>query len=412
MYKSEFLNEISSRGFIYQASDIKELDILLNKKSITAYIGFDITSDSLHIGSLVQLMLLHWLDFYGHKTIALMGGGTTLIGDPSGKDETRKILNSKDIEKNISKIKKTFKKYIDLNKNGKLINNYKWLSKINYINFLRDVGSKITINKMLTFESVKNRLDREQPLSFLEFNYMLLQAYDYYHLNKEYGCELQLGGSDQWGNILSGIDLIRRLNNEKTFAITSPLITNNDGSKMGKTADGAIWLDERKLSNYNFYQFWRNIDDSNVEKFLNLFTKLPIKEIQKLSNLKGKEINESKKILAFEVTKIARGFKQAKEASEITENIFKNKSTDDRISSYKVSDKLINNSSFTILDAIEKLKLVKSRSETKRLIKSNGIKVNEKNYNENDFSLSNYKVKGEIKINVGKKKVGFIKITK
>tara|TARA_B100000965_G_scaffold405522_1_gene439923 strand:- start:464 stop:1702 length:1239 start_codon:yes stop_codon:yes gene_type:complete len=412
MYKSEFLNEISSRGFIYQASDIKELDILLNKKSITAYIGFDITSDSLHIGSLVQLMLLHWLDFYGHKTIALMGGGTTLIGDPSGKDETRKILNLKDIEKNISKIKKTFKKYIDLNKNGKLINNYKWLSKINYINFLRDVGSKITINKMLTFESVKNRLDREQPLSFLEFNYMLLQAYDYYHLNKEYGCELQLGGSDQWGNILSGIDLIRRLNNEKTFAITSPLITNNDGSKMGKTADGAIWLDERKLSNYNFYQFWRNIDDSNVEKFLNLFTKLPIKEIQKLSNLKGKEINESKKILAFEVTKIARGFKQAKEASEITENIFKNKSTDDRISSYKVSDKLINNSSFTILDAIEKLKLVKSRSETKRLIKSNGIKVNEKNYNENDFSLSNYKVKGEIKINVGKKKVGFIKITK
>ena len=412
MYKSEFLNEISSRGFIYQASDIKELDILLNKKSITAYIGFDITSDSLHIGSLVQLMLLHWLDFYGHKTIALMGGGTTLIGDPSGKDETRKILNSKDIEKNISKIKKTFKKYIDLNKNGKLINNYKWLSKINYINFLRDVGSKITINKMLTFESVKNRLDREQPLSFLEFNYMLLQAYDYYHLNKEYECELQLGGSDQWGNILSGIDLIRRLNNKKTFAITSPLITNNDGSKMGKTANGAIWLDERKLSNYNFYQFWRNIDDSNVEKFLNLFTKLPINEIKKLSRLKGKEINESKKILAFEVTKIARGFKQAKEANEITENIFKNKSTDDRISSYKVSDKLINDSSFTILDAIEKLKLVKSRSETKRLIKSNGIKVNEKNYSENDFSLSNYKVKGEIKINVGKKKVGFIKITK
>ena len=412
MLKSEFLNEINSRGFIYQSSEINELDELIVKKNITGYIGFDITNDSLHIGSLVQLMLLHWLDFYGHKTIALMGGGTTLIGDPSGKDETRKILNSKDIEKNISKIKKTFKKYIDLNKNGKLINNYKWLSKINYINFLRDVGSKITINKMLTFESVKNRLDREQPLSFLEFNYMLLQAYDYYHLNKEYECELQLGGSDQWGNILSGIDLIRRLNNKKTFAITSPLITNNDGSKMGKTADGAIWLDERKLSNYNFYQFWRNIDDSNVEKFLKLFTKLPINEIKKLSRLKGKDINESKKILAFEVTKIARGFKQAKEASEITENIFKNKSTDDRISSYKVSDKLINDSSFTILDAIEKLKLVKSRSETKRLIKSNGIKVNEKNYNENDFSLSNYKVKDEIKINVGKKKVGFIKITK
>ena len=246
-YKSDFLNEINSRGFIYQTSDVNDLDDILSKKKITAYIGFDITNDSLHIGSLVQLMLLHWLDHYGHKTIALMGGGTTLVGDPSGKDETRKILQKKDIEKNINKIESTFNKFIDLKSRGKLINNYEWLSNLNYINFLRDIGSKITINKMLTFDSVKNRLDREQPLSFLEFNYMLLQAYDFFHLNKEHECELQLGGSDQWGNIIAGIELIRRLNNKKAFAITSPLITNNDGSKMGKTADGAIWLDEKKI---------------------------------------------------------------------------------------------------------------------------------------------------------------------
>ena len=256
----------------------------MNQKNITAYIGFDITSDSLHIGSLVQLMILHWLDCYGHKTIALMGGGTTLIGDPSGKDESRKILKLEDIENNISKIEKTFSKFINLKKNAKLINNYQWLSNLNYINFLRDIGTKVTINKMLTFESIKNRLDRDQSLTFLEFNYMLLQAYDYYHLNKIHDCELQLGGSDQWGNILSGIDLIRRLNNKKAFAITSPLITNNDGSKMGKTADGAVWLDENKLSNYDFYQFWRNIVDADVPKFLNLFTKLPLKEISNFQN--------------------------------------------------------------------------------------------------------------------------------
>jgi len=409
-YKSDFLNEISSRGFIYQASDIKDLDNVINKKVITAYIGFDITSDSLHIGSLVQLMLLHWLDYFGHKTIALMGGGTTLIGDPSGKDESRKILKPKDIENNIAKIEKTFSKFINLKDKAKLINNYKWLSNLNYINFLRDIGTKVTINKMLTFESVKSRLDREQSLTFLEFNYMLLQAYDYYHLNKEYDCELQLGGSDQWGNIVSGIDLIRRLNNKKAFAITSPLITNNDGSKMGKTADGAIWLDENKLSNYDFYQFWRNVDDADVAKFLYLFTKLPLEEISKLTKLKDQEINEAKKILAFEVTKITRGEQQAKEAMDISTNIFTKNTLDDRIGSFSVSSKEILNSSFTLLDAVEKLQLIKSRSETKRLIKSNAIKINDENYNESDFSLSSFASKKEIKISVGKKKIGIIYI--
>ena len=411
-YKSDFLNEISSRGFIYQITDIEDLDSLMKQKNITAYIGFDITSDSLHIGSLVQLMLLHWLDYYGHKTIALMGGGTTLVGDPSGKDESRKIQRPEDIENNIAEIEKTFSKFINLKNNAKLINNYQWLSNLNYINFLRDIGTKVTINKMLTFESVKNRLDREQPLTFLEFNYMLLQAYDYYHLNKEYDCELQLGGSDQWGNIVSGIDLIRRLNNKKTFAITSPLITNNDGSKMGKTADGAIWLDEKKLKNYDFYQFWRNVDDVDVSKFLYLFTKIPLEEISKLSKLKDKEINEAKKILAFEVTKITRGEEQAKEAKNISNNIFTNNILDDRISSFSVSSKEILNSSFTLLDAIEKLQLVKSRSETKRLMKSNGIKINDENYNQSDFFLSSFASKKEIKITVGKKKIGIINIIK
>ena len=410
MYKSEFLNEISSRGFIFQSSEIDELDNLISKKKITGYIGFDITSDSLHIGSLVQLMLLHWLEQYGHNAIALIGGGTTLIGDPSGKDESRKILESKDIENNINKIKDTINRFINLEKNGKIINNYDWLAEINYIKFLRDIGSKITINRMLTFESIKNRLDREQPLTFLEFNYMLLQSYDFYYLNKEYNCELQMGGSDQWGNIISGIDLIRRMNSKKAFGITSPLITNNDGSKMGKTVNGAIWLDERKLSNYDFYQFWRNIDDANISRFLNLFTKLPISEIKKLSKLKGKEINEAKKILAFEVTKISRGESQAKQAEEISNNLFDNNKLDDRIASYSVKSIEILESKFSIIDAVEKLKLVKSRSEIKRLIKSKGIKVNNENYNIDSLSLSSFVNSNEIKIAVGKKKIGVIKI--
>ena len=408
--KSEFICEIKERGFIYQSSDIEELDDIMSKKLISGYIGFDITSDSLHIGSLVQLMLLHWLDYYGHTSVALVGGGTTLVGDPSGKDDTRKILDKKQIDENIKKIKNTFNKFINLEKNSIIINNYKWLSKINYIDFLRDFGSKITLNKMLTFESIKARLDREQPLSILEFNYMLLQAYDFYYLNKNHNCVLQMGGSDQWGNIISGVDLIRKINKNKAFGITSPLITNADGTKMGKTADGAIWLDESKLSNFEFFQFWRNIDDDNVTKFLYLFTKLPISEIKKLSKLKDKEINEAKQILAYEVTSIVRGVNKAKEALEIADNLFKSNSTDDRLKNYSIKLKNIKDNSFTIIDAVEKLQLVNSRSEIKRLIKSNGIKVEDQNYNDINFSLNKYTNKNEIKIAVGKKKVGIIKI--
>ena len=410
--KSGFINEIKKRGFIYQSVDLDELDKVMNKKPITGYIGFDITSDSLHVGSLIQLMLLHWLDYYGHKSIALLGGGTTLIGDPSGKDSSRKILNKDEIDKNITNITETFKKFINLKKNSIIINNYEWLSQINYVNFLRDFGSLITVNKMLTFDSVKNRLDREQPLSILEFNYMLLQAYDFYYLNKNQDCYLQMGGSDQWGNIVSGIEIIRKKNKKKAFGITSPLITNSDGSKMGKTANGAIWLDEKKLSNYDFFQFWRNIEDSNVSKFLHFFTKLPIVEIKKLANLKNEEINEAKQVLAYEVTKIVRGEKAAEEARDVSNNLFKSNINDDRANNYNIQKKYIKDNSFTIIDAIEKLNLVNSRSEIKRLIKSNGIKVNDNIYNRNDFTLNEFIDLNQIKISVGKKKIGFIKFPK
>ena len=408
--KSEFLKEIKDRGFIYQNIDIEDLDKIILKNKISGYIGFDITSDSLHIGSLIQLMLLHWLDFYGHQSIALVGGGTTLIGDPSGKDQTRKILSKNEIDKNINNIKKTFDRFINLKKNSLIINNYDWLSKLNYIDFLREFGSKVTLNRMLTFESVKNRLDREQPLSILEFNYMLLQAYDFVHLNKNFNCILQMGGSDQWGNILSGVDLIRKINKKTAFGITSPLITNSDGTKMGKTADGAVWLNKDKISSLDFFQFWRNVNDNDVSRFLYLFTKLPLKEIKKLSLLKNQEINEAKKILAYEVTKIVRGKQDADEAIEITNNIFSSKIVDKRLPNISQNKSNLENENFSLLDAIENLNLVKSRSEIKRLIKSNGVKVNDSLYNDNNFSLKKFSDLNEIKITIGKKKIGIIKI--
>ncbi len=410
--KSEFLNEIKQRGFIYQSSDIEDLDTIMQNQSITGYIGFDITSDSLHVGSLIQLMLLHWLDFYEHKAIALVGGGTTLVGDPSGKDKSRQILNIEDINKNISTIRNTFDMFINLNKKAEIVNNYDWLSGLNYIDFLREFGSKITLNKMLTFESIKNRLDREQPLSILEFNYMLLQSYDFYYLNRNYDCILQMGGSDQWGNILNGVELIRKINKKKSFGITSPLLTNSDGSKMGKTADGAVWLSEKKLSNFDFFQYWRNVEDEDVGKFLNLFTKLPLNEIKKLSSLKNKEINEAKQILAYEVTKLVRGEKQALEAQDITNNLFKTKISDSRANNISIQSIEIKNHTFSIIDAIEKLNLVNSRSEIKRLIKSNGVKINDTVYLQNDFSLSKFHESDYLKITIGKKKIGIVNIIK
>ena len=408
MYKSEFLQEIHSRGFIYQSSDIDKLDVLMNNNVVTGYIGFDPTNDSLHVGSLVQLMLLHWMQHYGHHPIALMGGGTTLIGDPSGKDESRKIIQKEQVESNIKQIKSIFSKFINFDEKAKIVNNYDWLSSINYIDFLRNIGKKITVNRMLTFESVKSRLDRDQPLSFLEFNYMLLQAYDFLYLNENYDCVLQMGGSDQWGNIISGIDLIKKSNNKSAYAITSPLITNNSGSKMGKTAQGAIWLNEKKLPDFDFFQFWRNTNDNDVERFLKLFTTLNLKEINRLANLKDREINEAKKILAYEVTKICRGKKSADNALEISKNIYDENLVDVRANSIEILSNNISNNNFDVIDALEKLKLVQSRSEAKRIVKSGGVRINNILISDDSYSLKSFiNNLDTIKIVVGKKKLDF-----
>ena len=413
MYKSDFLNEINSRGFIYQASDINSLDELMNRKNITGYIGFDPTSDGLHVGSLVQLMLLNWMQHYGHNPIVLIGGGTTLVGDPSGKDLTRKVISIEEIHNNTKKIELVFSNFLDFKNNAKILNNHEWLFSLNYIDFLRNIGTKVTINKMLTYDSIKSRLDREQPLSFLEFNYMLLQAYDFFYLYDNYECVLQIGGSDQWGNIVNGIELIRKIKNGTAFALTSPLITNNDGTKMGKTVNGSVWLSENKLSNFEFFQFWRNVNDKDVEKFLKLFTKLELSEIKKLSQLKDKEINEAKKILAYEATKICRGEESAKEVINIASNIFESKVVDSRINSQKISLSKIINDEFNIIDALVQLKLISSRSDAKRIIKSGGVKINDIKVSPQDYSLKNYINNNlDLRIVVGKKKIGILNLLK
>ena len=383
MFKSNFLNEISTRGFIYQATDIEDLDTLMNQKNITAYIGFDITSDSLHIGSLVQLMLLHWLDYYDHKTIALMGGGTTLVGDPSGKDEGRKILLPQDIENNTLKIEKIFEKFINLKEKAKIMNNYEWLSDINYINFLRDIGSRVTINKMLSFESVKNRLDREQPLTFLEFNYMLLQAYDYYHLNKEYDCELQLGGSDQWGNIVNGVELIKRYSSKQVFGLTTPLITLASGVKMGKTEKGAVWLDKKLLSSYEYWQFWRNTNDRDVLKFLKMFTDI---KIEKIEEIKNKDINYLKIILANETTSMLHGKSSAKKAEQTAINTFEKGSIGEDLPSVNIRKEEVING-INIVDLVIASNLLTSKSEVRRMIQNKGIKINNQPIEDDKFKV-------------------------
>ncbi|MFZ0123641.1 MAG: tyrosine--tRNA ligase, partial [Xanthobacteraceae bacterium] len=303
--KSEFLNELKARGYVHQVTDEAGLDALAKSGRITGYIGFDCTAPSLHVGNLLGIMMLRKLQQAGHKPIVLIGGGTTKVGDPSGKDEARKLLTDAEIAANIGGIESVFGKFVSFGGSGSdalMVNNADWLNELNYIDFLRDVGRHFSVNRMLSFDSVKMRLERQQELSFLEFNYMILQAYDFVELNKRQGCVLQMGGSDQWGNIVSGIDLGRRLHNAQLFALTSPLITTSSGAKMGKTAAGAVWLDPRMTSQYDFWQYWRNVEDADVSRFLKLFTTLPLEEIQRLSLLRDREINEAKKILATEVT--------------------------------------------------------------------------------------------------------------
>src|ERR1700687_1848863 len=324
-YKSDFLNILAERGFIHQVSEPDALDARAKTGSITGYIGFDCTAASLHVGSLLPIMMLYWMQQTGHKPVALMGGGTTRVGDPSGKDESRRILTDEAIEQNLKGIRAIFSKFLKFEGaggNAVMANNADWLNKLNYIDFLRDVGKHFSVNRMLSFDSVKLRLDRQQELSFLECNYMVLQAYDFVELHKRTGCVLQMGGSDQWGNIVNGIDLSRRMLNAQLFALTSPLITTAGGAKMGKTAAGAVWLDGNLTKPYAYWQYWRNTEDKDVERFLKLFTILPLQEIERLAALEGAEINDAKKILAYEATTLVHGRAAAEQAGETSRKPF------------------------------------------------------------------------------------------
>jgi len=372
---NKFLKEFKDRGFFYQCTSEDDLSKLLDKEKINAYIGFDCTAESLHVGSLLQIMCLRLLQKHGHRPIVLLGGGTTRIGDPSGKDKTRTILNEEEIEKNISNIEKILKSFLDI-KDPKtkpiFVNNHSWLKSLNYISFLRDIGKHFTINKMLSFDSVKTRLEREQSLSYMEFNYMILQAYDFLELNKKENCVLQMGGSDQWGNIVNGVDLIKRHSNKQTYGLTTPLITLASGAKMGKTESGAIWLDKKFLSPYDYWQFWRNIDDQDVLKFIKIFTDMNISEIEKI---KDNDINELKILLANKATEMLHGEQEAKNSEETAKQTFADNSMGKNLPSILISEKELIEK-ITIIDLIILSKLESSKSEIKRLIKGNGVKIN------------------------------------
>ena len=399
---NNFLKEFKDRGYFYQCTGQEELSKILDKK-IRAYIGFDCTAPSLHVGSLLQIMCLRLLQKHGHQPIVLLGGGTTRIGDPSGKEETRKILSEKEIEKNIKNIKKVFKIFLKTNNSNLtpiFVNNYKWLGKLNYINFLRDIGKHFTINKMLAFDSVKLRIDREQSLSYMEFNYMILQAYDFLELNKKENCLLQIGGSDQWGNIVNGIDLIKKYSNNQVYGLTTPLITLASGTKMGKTETGAIWLDKKYLSPYDYWQFWRNVDDRDVLKFIKFFTDLSIENIDKI---KDKEINKQKIILANETTSMLHGYDEAKKCEETAKKTFSENSLGSALPSIFIDKKKLSN--LTIVDLVILSKLENSKSEIRRLIKGNGVKINNETINDEKLILSEKFFKNNIiKLSIGKKR--------
>ena len=404
--KNTFLSEMNLRGFLNQCTDLEKLEKISSKKPLKGYIGFDITAPSLHVGSLMQIMVLRLLQKYGHQPIVLLGGGTTLIGDPSGKDSTRKILNYKDIKKNIIGIKKVFEKLLPSNnKKTKpiFVDNYNWLGKLKYIDFLRDVGKHFTINKMLTFDSVKMRLDREQSLSYMEFNYMILQAYDFYQLHKEHNCILQMGGSDQWGNIVNGVELIRRISQKEAFGLTTPLITLSSGVKMGKTEKGAVWLNKNMFSPYDYWQFWRNTADDDVGRFLKFFTDENVDELSdKIEN--EKNINNLKILLANKATTILHGSKAAKESADTAEETFVKGGLGKNIPEKIISKKIIAQG-INIIDLIFQNGLIQSKSEARRILKNNGIKINDnvivdekKIINMNDVLKNNF-----IKLSVGKK---------
>jgi tyrosyl-tRNA synthetase len=400
---NKFLKEFKDRGYFYQCTNENELSDLLDKKSINAYIGFDSTAPSLHVGSLMQIMCLRLLQNHGHRPIVLLGGGTTRIGDPSGKEETRKILSEKQIEQNIKNIKNVFKILLKTN-NSKLkpifLNNYKWLRKLNYIKFLREIGRHFTINKMLSFDSVKLRLEREQSLSYMEFNYMILQAYDFLELNKSKNCLIQIGGSDQWGNIINGVELIKRQSGNQTYGLTTPLITLASGAKMGKTEKGAIWLDKKMLSAYDYWQFWRNTDDRDVIKFLKMFTDISVSEIEKIKN---KNINDLKILLANNATAMLHGNKEATNVEKLATSTFKENSTGENLPNIKIDTNILNNNIVEIISYVAK---DISKSEIRRLIKSSGVKINNQVVNNEKLVVDNqlFKKQGFVKLSLGKKR--------
>ena len=401
---NKFLKEFKDRGFFYQCTNETELSELLDSEKIKGYIGFDCTAESLHVGSLLQIMCLRLLQKHGHRPIVLLGGGTTRIGDPSGKDKTRTILGEKVIEKNIKNIEKILKKFLDI-KNLKtkpiFVNNYSWLKNLNYISFLRDIGKHFTINKMLSFDSVKTRLEREQSLSYMEFNYMILQAYDFLELNKKENCCLQIGGSDQWGNIINGVELIKRYSNKHTYGLTTPLITLASGAKMGKTESGAIWLDEKFLSSYDYWQFWRNTDDRDVVKFLKVFTDL---EIDEINNLQNNNINELKILLANKATTMLHGEKAAQNSAQAAKEAFSGDLLGDNLPSVKIKSEDLDKQ-ISIVDLIILSKLENSKSEIRRLFKGNAIKINDKLIKDEKLIIKNELFnKNYLKLSIGKKR--------
>jgi tyrosyl-tRNA synthetase len=407
-FKSDFLNTLDERGFIHQCSDVAGLDALANQRGIVAYVGYDCTAPSLHVGSLISIMMLYWLQQADNKPITLMGGGTTRVGDPSGRDETRKILSIEEIEGNKDGIKTVFARFLNFGSrrsDAVMVDNAEWLAPLNYIEFLRDVGRHFSVNRMLTMDAAKLRLDREQELSFIEFNYMLLQAYDFVELARRHGCNLQMGGSDQWGNIVTGIDLGRRMGTEQLYALTCPLLTTSSGAKMGKTAAGAVWLNEDRLSAYEYWQYWRNTEDADVERFLKLFTTLPMDEIARLSALAGAEINEAKKVLATEATALLHGRAKAEAAAETARTTFEQGTLATDLPSVEIA-RLELDAGLGVLTAFVRAGLVKSNGEARRQIQGGGLKVNDDTVTDEKATLTSSSLtpQGVIKLSLGKKR--------
>jgi tyrosyl-tRNA synthetase len=407
-YKSDFLQILADRGFIHQVSEPDVLDARAASSCVTAYIGFDCTARSLHVGSLLQIMMLYWLQQTGHRPIALMGGGTTRVGDPSGKDESRRILTDEDIGRNLVGIRAVFDKFLKFEGaggNAIMANNADWLNGLNYIDFLRDVGRHFSVNRMLSFDSVKLRLDRQHELSFLEFNYMILQAYDFVELHKRTGCILQMGGSDQWGNIVNGIDLGRRMLNAQLFALTTPLLTTSSGAKMGKTAAGAVWLDASLVSPYDYWQYWRNTEDGDVTRFLKLFTVLPLDEIAKLAALKGQDINEAKKVLATEATALVHGRAEAERAADTARRTFEEGTLAEALPTIELGRGELD-AGVGVLGAFVKAGLVTSNGDARRQIKGGGLKVNDATVTDEKLTLTpaDLTPEGVIKLSLGRKR--------